>query len=55
MQTLRALDATTSLSYITTLAYEFIPSHLTERLSQILSDPKDPIYENPNDDVRSLF
>ena len=55
METLKADDTSTDLTYIRTLALAFIPSNQVDNLYLHLHTPAHPIYHNPNASVSQLM
>ncbi|KAL8895532.1 MAG: hypothetical protein Q9192_003574, partial [Flavoplaca navasiana] len=55
METLKADDTSTDLTYIRTLALAFIPSNQVDNLYLHLHTPAHPIYRNPNASVSQLM
>jgi hypothetical protein len=55
MHSLQPLDTSATLGYITTLAMAFIPSEQLDALTQALNDASSPLYNNPNDSVKTLM
>ena len=55
MQTLRPLNTIHNLSYITTLAFAYIPQASVTPLGEAIQDGTSPLYHNPDNSVESLM
>ena len=55
MQTLRAYDTMQNLSYVTTLAFFYMPQTLVTSLEHELQNSTSPLYQNPDASVRSIM
>lgn len=55
MQSLRPFDTALSLGFITTLALLYVPSDMTDKLSNDLNIPVSALYTNEDDSTRTLM